>query len=39
MVYNATLNDYVRAYNSCTMYIVFLIITFTILMGIGSICL
>ena len=38
MVYNVTLNDYERACKSCTVQIVLLIITFTIIMGISGAC-
>ena len=36
IVYNATLNDYGGVCKSCTIYIVLLIITLEISMGIGS---
>ena len=36
MIYNVTLYDYGKACKSCALYIVLLIITFTIIMGIGS---
>ena len=36
MVYNATLNDHRRAYNSCTIYIVLLVIFFIISANIKS---
>ena len=38
MVYNATLNNYRKVYNSCTLYIVFLIITFILIIGLGIVC-
>ena len=36
MIHNATLNDHGKVCNSCTIYILLLIITFIIIMGIGS---
>ena len=38
IVYNTTLNDHGRVYKSCTIYMVLLIITFIIVMDIGSAC-
>ena len=36
MVYNETLNDYGRVWNSCTIYIVLFVIAFLIIIGISS---
>ena len=36
MIYNATLNDHRKVCNSCTIYIVLLVITFLIIIGISS---
>ena len=36
MVYNGTLNDYGKAYNYCTIYIVLFVIAFLIIIGISS---
>ena len=36
MIYNVTLNNYTKVCNSCTIYIVLLILTSITLMGIGS---
>ena len=38
MIYNGTLNDFGTLCNSCTIYIVLLIIIFLIITGIGSVC-
>ena len=35
-IYNATLNGYERVCNSCTVYIVLLVIVFSIIMGVRS---
>ena len=37
MIYNKTLNDYGKIYNSCTLYIILLVIAFSIIIGIGSV--
>ena len=37
MIYNSTLNDYERVCNSCTMYIVLLVIDFLIIIGTTSV--
>ena len=36
MVYNKTLNDYRKKYNSCTIYIILFVIAFLIIIGISS---
>ena len=36
MIYNGTLNDYENVCNSCTIYIVLLVIAFLIIIGISS---
>ena len=36
--YNATLNDYGRVWESCTLYIPLIIIAFTIIIGISKAC-
>ena len=36
MIHNVTLNDYEKAFNSCTMYIKLVIIIFIIIIGISS---
>ena len=36
MVYDGTLNDYRKLYNSCTIYIVLFAIAFLIIIGISS---
>ena len=39
MIYNATLNDYENLCDSCTIYILFFVIAFLIIIGIGGTCL
>ena len=37
MIYNGTLNDYENIWNSCTIYIVLIVIAFLIIIGISSV--